>query len=93
LPKELCACQEIALEQQRISIYSMKKKFGKIVTIVEGIDGKQFNIKDLVKQFKSKLACGGTTRGDTIELQGDQRTRVKDILVEMGFSLDKIDMR
>jgi translation initiation factor 1 len=93
LPKELCVCEEIAREQQRINVYSIKRKFGKTVTIVEGIDEKQLDLKELTKKLKSKLACGGTTKEGRIELQGDHKTRVKDVLVEMGFSSDMIDMK
>jgi len=93
LPKELCVCQEIAREQQRISVYSIKRKYGKIVTIVEGIDEKQLNIKELTKNLKSKLACGGTSKGGRIELQGNHKARVRDVLVGMGFSDEMIDMR
>lgn len=93
LPKELCVCQEIAREQQRISIYSIKRKFSKIVTIVEGIDEKQLDLKELTKSLKSKLACGGTSKEGHIELQGDHKARVKEVLVGMGFSPEMIDMR
>jgi len=93
LPKELCVCEEIAREQQRINVYSIKRKFGKKVTIVEGIDEKQLDLKELTKKLKSKLACGGTTKEGRIELQGDHKARVKDVLVEMGFSPDMIDMK
>jgi len=93
LPKELCVCEEIAREQQRINVYSIKRKFGKKVTIVEGIDEKQLDLKELTKKLKSKLACGGTTKEGRIELQGDHKVRVKDVLVEMGFSPDMIDMK
>jgi len=93
LPKELCVCEEIAREQQRINVYSIKRKFGKKVTIVEGIDEKQLDLKGLTKTLKSKLACGGTTKEGRIELQGDHKVRVKDVLVEMGFSPDMIDTK
>jgi translation initiation factor 1 len=93
LPKELCVCEEIAREQQRINVYSIKRKFGKIVTIVEGIDEKQLDIKALTKTLKSKLACGGTAKEGRIELQGNHKARVKEVLVEMGFSPDMIDMK
>jgi translation initiation factor 1 len=93
LPKEICVCEEIAREQQRITVSTVKRKFGKMVTIVEGIDEKQLNLKDLTKQLKSKLACGGTSKGGTIELQGDHKARVKEVLIEMGFSQDMIDLR
>jgi len=93
LPKELCVCEEIAREQQRINVYSIKRKFGKKVTIVEGIDEKQLDLKELTKKLKSKLACGGTTKEGRIELQGYHKARVKDVLVEMGFSPDMIDIK
>jgi translation initiation factor 1 len=86
-------CQEIAREQQRISVYSAKRKFGKIVTLIEGVDEKQVPIKELAKELKSKLACGGTVKEGHIELQGDHRNRVKEVLVEMGFSPEMIDLR
>ncbi len=93
LPKELCVCQEIAREQQRINVYSIKRKYGKIMTIIEGIDEKQLDIKELTKSLKSKLACGGTSKEGHIELQGNHKTRAKEVLVEMGFSPDMIDTR
>ena len=93
MPKELCVCEEIAREQQRITVYSEKRSFGKMTTIVEGIDEKRFDLKELAKKLKSKLACGGTTKEGRIELQGDHKARVKEILIEMGFPQDAIDMR
>lgn len=86
-------CEEIAREQQRISVYSIERKFRKKVTIVEGIDEKQLDIKELTKNLKSKLACGGTAKDGKIELQGDHKARVKEALIEMGFSPDMIDMK
>ncbi len=91
LPKELCVCEEIAREQQRINVYAMKRKFGKMVTIIEGIDEKQLDPKELTKKLKSKLACGGTWKDGKIELQGNHKARVKEVLVEMGFSQDMIN--
>jgi len=93
LPKELCVCQEIAREQQRISVYSIKRRFGKVVTIVEGVDEKQLDLKDLTKRLKSKLACGGTAKGGRIELQGYHKARIKEALVEIGFSPEMIDVK
>lgn len=85
-------CQEIAREQQRISVHSIKRRFGKVVTVVSGVDEKQLNLKDLTKNLKSKLACGGTIKDGVIELQGNHKARVKEVLVEMGFSPEMIDV-
>lgn len=93
MPKELCVCQEIARKQQRINVYSIKRKYGKIMTIIEGIDEKQLDIKELTKSLKSKLACGGTSKEGHIELQGNHKARAKGVLVEMGFAPEMIDTR
>ena len=86
LPRELCVCETIAKEEQRINIRLVKRKFGKYTTLVEGIDTKQINIKDIAKNLKSRLACGGTVKDGVIELQGDHVTKVKKELVSLGFS-------
>ena len=64
---------------------SEKRKFGKLITVVEGINDKSIDLKDLAKKLKSKLACGGTAKGGTIELQGNHVQKVKMYLVEFGF--------
>ena len=38
LPDELCICQEIAKEQQKAIISTVRRRYGKMVTMVEGID-------------------------------------------------------
>lgn len=38
LPDELCICQEIAKEQQRAILSTDRRRYGKIVTKVEGIE-------------------------------------------------------
>ena len=93
LPKELCVCEEIAMEEQQIKIYTTRRRFGKLMTIVEGIDRKDIDLKDLCTQLKTKCACGGTVKSGRIELQGDQKQKTMDILVKMGYSENMIDMK
>ena len=93
LPKELCVCETIAKESQIIKVYVIKKKFGKKYTVIEGIDSKEIDMKDLTKKLKTKFACGGTAKEGKIELQGDHKQRVKENLVQMGFSQETIDVR
>lgn len=90
LPKELCVCETIAKKEQQIRITVEKRKFGKMMTTIEGIDEKAVDIKDLAKKLKSKLACGGTSKEGKIELQGDHSQRAKEELIKMGFSPDMI---
>ena len=93
LVKELCVCETIAKESQLIKIFLERKKFRKFSTIIEGIDQKEIDIKDLAKKLKEQFACGGTAKKGKIELQGDHKNKVKDILVKMGFSPDTIEVK
>jgi len=87
LPKEICACEEIAREQQEIRITTAKRRYGKIVTIVEGIDASDIDIDDLARQLKTKCAAGGTVKDGKIELQGDHKRKVEAVLQELGFPI------
>lgn len=91
LAKELCVCETIAREEEKIRISDVKKRYGKIVTIVGGM-GKGIDIKNVLKELKHKLACGGTIKDGSIELQGNHKDKVKQILVKLGFSEDQIEV-
>lgn len=93
LPKELGVWENITKESQKIIVKSVKKSFGKMYTIVEGIDSKEIDMKDLGKKLKNKLACGGTVKDGKIELQGNHRQKVKEILVETGFAPETIELK
>ena len=93
LPKELCVCETIAKESQQIVIKTIKKKFGKKYTVIDGIKDKDINMREITKKLKNKLACGGTDKDGVIELQGDHRQKVKKILTEMGFATETIDIK
>ena len=84
--------KEVLKEQQRIRVYIEKARYGKLKTIIEGIDEKEFNLDEIAKKLKAKLACGGTAKNGRIELQGDHREMVKRLLANFGFSEDLIEV-
>jgi translation initiation factor 1 len=93
LPKELCVCETIAKESQKIEVARVKKKFGKISTIIRGLNQNEINLKELASKLKSRFACGGTAKKGIIELQGDHMKDVKTELVKLGFSPDTIEVK
>ncbi|HID25403.1 MAG TPA: stress response translation initiation inhibitor YciH [Thermoplasmata archaeon] len=88
LPKELCVCEEIAREQQRIDIKIDKRRYGKTMTIVDGLDPNDTDMKALVSKLKAICASGGTIKDGKIELQGDHRNKVKEYLESIGFIVE-----
>ena len=91
LPKELDVWDNIAKSEQRIKVVTEKRKFGKLITVIKGIDSKAVDIKDVAKKLKSKLACGGTVKDNKIELQGDHKEKAKLELIRIGFAKDSIE--
>ncbi len=91
LPKSLCVCETISKEKEKIKVFTVKRRFGKIITLVEGV-GKDSDPKSVLKKLKTRLACGGTIKDKTIELQGNHKSRVKGILMKLGFPEDQIDV-
>jgi len=88
LPKEICVCEDIAREQQKITIAVDKRRYGKMMTIVDGINSHDLDIDALITKLKKKCASGGTIKEGKIELQGDHRIKVKETLEEMGFTVE-----
>lgn len=86
LPPELC--EQLTRERQLIKIRLERRKFGKEVTIIEGIEGRE--LKKLASTLKSRLATGGTAKNGRIELQGDHRHRVRELLADLGFPEENI---
>jgi translation initiation factor 1 len=91
LPKEICACEALEREgAKKIKIYSTKKKFGKLVTVVEGLD--ESELDKITKELKRTLACGGSSKKGVIVLQGEHRDKTKQLLTKMGYLGDSIDV-
>jgi translation initiation factor 1 len=92
LPSDLCVCETIAKESQRIEVTTEKRKFGKIYTVIKGV-GKGVDLDDLAKKLKNEFACGGTVKGTQVELQGNHMQKAKQVLVKLGFPEETIDIK
>lgn len=90
LPKELLDFGAITKESQKIKIVAVTRRFRKVVTIVSGFDSEE-EAKRLGKEMKRKLACGGTSKGREIVLQGKHTEAVKEILMKEGYKEELID--
>ncbi|MCB0077078.1 MAG: hypothetical protein KDD73_06605 [Anaerolineales bacterium] len=77
-PKE----QTIYAERDR------KGRRGKTVTVLSGFVHKDDTMQKLLKQLKSTCGAGGTLKdGGTLEIQGDHRDRLAELLRERGYKV------
>ncbi len=82
------ATLEPAHQKLRV-VLDRKKRRGKTVTLVTGFVGTADDLKDLGKVLKSKCGVGGSAKDGEIMVQGDHKSRVVDLLKDMGYSKTK----
>jgi translation initiation factor 1 len=63
-----------------------KRRGGKVVTVLTGFSLASDKIREILSDLKTKLGCGGTIKGATIELQGDRIEFALKALRERGIS-------
>lgn len=61
-----------------------KGRKGKGMSIIDGLDITDTELKTLCKELKKLCGCGGAVKGFSIEIQGDVRDKLKQILEAKG---------
>ncbi len=67
-----------------------EKRKGKPVTIIEGYNGADNDFKILAKELKIHLGVGGSTKDETIIIQGDYRDKIMDYLKAKSFKVKRV---
>ncbi|MFH1306465.1 MAG: stress response translation initiation inhibitor YciH [Candidatus Micrarchaeota archaeon] len=78
----------IEKEDVRLRVYATRKRFKKLVTVIEGLD--KDKLAETAKKLKQKLACGGTVKEGIVVLQGNHLQKMKNLLVSLGYAPDSI---
>ncbi|WP_049922289.1 translation initiation factor [Halopiger djelfimassiliensis] len=87
LLEELDSQSDLETSQQVLSIRTESRRYDKPVTIVEGFDLPKSELESTASDLKRSLGTGGTVAEGRIELQGDHRGRVPDLLRDRGFDV------
>ena len=64
-----------------------KGRKGKGVTIVTGVPLDDADLTDLAKKLKQRCGAGGTVKDGAIEIQGDHRDTLIEVLAQMGYTV------
>lgn len=64
-----------------------KGRKGKGVTLISGLALSGSELKKLAKELKQQCSTGGAVKDGVIEIQGDQRARLKELLNKKGYNV------
>jgi len=90
--------QRLALVTKKVRIFTETRKKTHVVTIIQGLDDKNIDIKTITSQLKRFCATGGTYKDDArygkiILLQGDHVEKVKEFLLKrLGIPEENIEI-
>jgi len=60
---------------------------GKVVSIVKNLVLSQDDLKSLAKKLKQECGTGGTVKDGVIEIQGEHREKMAEILMKLGYKV------
>lgn len=89
-PQRSCACstakRDVPVPERITAKLRLEKKGrgGKTVTVLYDLPENEGFLKDLAQRLKRECGTGGSVSGNTIELQGEMRDRVREILQRLG---------
>lgn len=57
------------------------------VSLITGLDLSETELKKLAAELKKRSGCGGAVKDGNIEIQGEKRDLLKQLLTQKGFSV------
>jgi translation initiation factor 1 len=62
-----------------------KGRGGKCVTVIDGLPRNRAFVDGLARELKQALGTGGTALDAAVEIQGERRDRLRELLAARGF--------
>lgn len=93
-PERDCKCSSQFSRDEPIPVRVVAKlrveksgRGGKTVTVIYDLPRNQPFLKQLAGELKRACGAGGAVVDNTVEIQGDLRDRVRDLLARKGFGI------
>jgi len=75
-------------QQQTIYLHrDSSGRAGKAVTLVKKLVLSEDDLKALAKKLKQECGTGGTIKDGVIEIQGEHREKIADVLKKLGYKV------
>ena len=80
------AVPDLPPNQQDLRIQATRSgRKGKTVTIISGFQHNPETLNKLLKKLKSQCGSGGTVKENTLEIQGDRKQQLLDLVTKLGY--------
>jgi len=93
-PQSNCRCSDRSAAQEAVPSKVVAKlrmekggRGGKIVTVVDGLPKNDAFLRELCADLKRACGTGGAVKDGTIELQGELRDRLRELLASKGYTV------
>ncbi len=92
--EENCRCPppepvRVAPDQQTAKLAVEKRKKGKVVTVVRGLNAENNDLAALLTRLKSTCGAGGKLDQNELEVQGNHLERIRQELSSLGYRISK----
>ena len=67
-----------------------KGRGGKTVSVITGLTGSEDSLKELAAELKRRCGTGGTLKDTVIEIQGDHRDTLVELLKSKGHTVKRV---
>ena len=85
---QIANVKSIPPQQQTIYLHRESSgRGGKSVTLVKKLILSEDELKALAKKLKNECGTGGTIKDGVIEIQGEHREKIADVLQKLGYKV------
>ena len=82
--------ETLAPEEQELKVMiDRKQRKGKSVTLITGFEGSDEDLQELGKTLKQKCGVGGSAKNGEIIVQGENKEKIFELLLKMGYRKTK----
>lgn len=82
------AVPELPPQQQNLRVQASRAgRKGKTVTTITGFQASPETLAALLKQLKTQCGAGGTVKENEIEIQGDHKQKLLQVLTQIGYKV------